>query len=224
MARDMADRGQLKLCVGDHDPSFAIRRKAQAKRTLTWSEGEVARLVKAAIRIGQPGLACIVAVAWDTQFSPGDARTLTAANLTVSDGVVVFERTRSKTGKAAIGTVSRRTARLVGAYLAAHPPGDIGPLFRNTGGEPYPTVDRLTTAFARLRARVFPGDTRTAMDMRRSGAVEANAGGVDAAALAAKMANNINQAAHLQETYMPVNPVSVARADEARRQGRARLR
>jgi hypothetical protein len=62
------------------------------------------------------------------------------------------------------------------------------------------------------------------MDMRRSGAVEAMAGNVDDGALAAKMANTISQATELQRTYLPVDPVSVARADAARLRGRAKLR
>jgi hypothetical protein len=33
-------------------------------------------LVKAAWRRGYRGLACIIATAWDTQFSPVDVRTL----------------------------------------------------------------------------------------------------------------------------------------------------
>jgi hypothetical protein len=38
------------------------------------------------------------------------------------------------------------------------------------------------------------------------------------------MANTIDQARELQRTYLPVDPVSVARADDARRRGRHRLR
>ena len=62
------------------------------------------------------------------------------------------------------------------------------------------------------------------MDMRRSGAVEAMAGNVDDGALAAKMANTIDQARELQRTYLPVDPISVERADNARRRGRNQLR
>jgi hypothetical protein len=62
------------------------------------------------------------------------------------------------------------------------------------------------------------------MDFRRSGAVEALAGDVDPAALAAKMANSMDQSKDLQRTYLPVDSTVVRLADDARLVGRARLR
>ncbi len=97
------------------------------------------------------------------------------------------------------------------------------PMFRAQNGAPFDEFT-MSKAFARVRERVFPGDTRTLMDMRRSGAVEALAGQVDPGALAAKMANSIDQAADLQHTYLPVDPAVVRRADEARRRGRQVMR
>jgi len=79
-------------------------------------------------------------------------------------------------------------------------------------------------SFRTIRGRVFPGDTRRLMDMRRSGAVEASAGGVDPNAHAAKMANTINRSQALQRTYQPVSLAAVQVADEARRVGRRRIR
>jgi hypothetical protein len=98
------------------------------------------------------------------------------------------------------------------------------PILRNRSGGAY-SKETLNKDFAKIRSRVFgPAETRKMMDMRRSGAVEAMAGEVDDGALAAKMANTIDQARELQRTYLPVDPVSVARADDARRRGRHRLR
>jgi hypothetical protein len=57
---------------------MGIRNIAPAPRWQRWSEGEAVRLVKAAWRHSYAGLACIIAVAWDTQFSPVDVRTLAA--------------------------------------------------------------------------------------------------------------------------------------------------
>jgi len=71
---------------------------------------------------------------------------------------------------------------------------------------------------------VLAGEVRQMRDMRRSGAVEAAAGDVSATALAAKMANSINQSKRLQDTYMPKRTATVKLADEARRRGRTRLR
>jgi len=78
--------------------------------------------------------------------------------------------------------------------------------------------------FADLRRAVFGRDEkRRLMDMRRTGAVEANAGGASVEAIAAKMANSIDQNRKLQKTYMPVNAAAVRAADEARKVGRRRL-
>jgi hypothetical protein len=75
-----------------------------------------------------------------------------------------------------------------------------------------------------VRESVFPGDTRQLLDLRRSGAVEAAAGGADPLTLSAKMANSIHQASDLQRTYLPAKVATVREADDARRIGRTRLR
>lgn len=218
----------MHYCLKDADPSQGVRRLAQKKRDKRWSEGEVVRLVKAAIRKDLLGLACIVAVAWDSQMSPGDVRTLTPSQRRER----LFTTARAKTGKAALGTISRRTERLINAYIEALASAGViiapdAPLFRGAkrlnAWSPYED-DTLSKAFRRLRESVFPGDTRTIMDMRRSGAVEAVVGGVDTGHLAAKMANSIDTATALQATYIPVDPVAVRLADDARRIGRERLR
>jgi hypothetical protein len=103
------------------DPSLGIRNRAPTPRWQRWTEGETVRLVKMAWRDGYHGLACIIAVCWDTQFSPVDARTLADRHRAIIDGHLVFDRQadgRTKTGRAAIGTVSRRTERLVSVYLS----------------------------------------------------------------------------------------------------------
>jgi len=132
---------------------------------------------------------------------------------------------RAKTGKAAIGTISRRTERLITAYLAAlganlHPDAI---LFRNRSGNPY-RQDTLADDFGTLREAIFPGDKRRLMDMRRSGTLEAIAGGAEGFALAAKMANSIEHSNALHRTYAPVDEVAVENVDEARLRGRRKLR
>lgn len=74
------------------------------------------RLVKQAWRDGFRDLACIIAIIWDTQFQPADVRTLAARHRHVQDDRLVFNRLdegRQKTGKPIVGTLSRRTERLV---------------------------------------------------------------------------------------------------------------
>jgi len=73
------------------DPSLGVRNLAPAPRWQRWSEGEVVRLVKSAWRQGYGGLACIIAVAWDTGFSPVDVRTLAARHRALIGGRLVFD-------------------------------------------------------------------------------------------------------------------------------------
>lgn len=227
----------MKLCAPDSDPSLSIRKTGVAGRTETWREGEVVRLVKGAWRSGHRGLACIIAVAWDTGFAPVDVRTLTPSQAVTSGSEMAFTAGRAKTGEAAFGTLTRRTQALVEAYVDGldydlHDSAEIfrtkGYLPSKKGGRPRLPVpytkDSLIDDFADLRRGVFgKGETRRLMDMRRTGAVEANAGGASVESIAAKMANSIDQSRKLQKTYMPVNIAAVRAADTARRVGRRLL-
>jgi hypothetical protein len=210
------------------DPTLGIRNRAPAPRWQRWSEGEATRLVKTAWREGYFGLACIIAVAWDTQFSPVDVRTLCERHRAIAGGRLVFDRQadgRAKTGRAAIGTVSKRTEHLVEAYLAQcgaeRLPDAV--LFRMRKGSPYREAT-LAHDFEDIREIVYPGDKRRLMDMRRSGVVEAIAGGTDAMSLSAKLANSIGRSNELHKTYAPVDLEAVRNTDEARVQGRRKIR
>jgi hypothetical protein len=215
----------MKIASGT-DPSRGVRNRAPDPRYQRWTEGEAVLLVKAAWRHGYRGLACIIATAWDTQFSPVDVRTLQERHRAYVDGRLVFDRQsdgRAKTGRAAIGTVSRRTERLVTTYLAGTErlPGAV--LFRMRTGSPYREAT-LAHDFADVRDLAFPGDTRRLMDMRRSGVVEAIAGGTDVVGLSAKLANSIGRSNALYKTYAPVEIEAVRKADVARLQGRRKMR
>jgi len=227
----------MHLCTPNGDPSLAIRKEAVKGRTETWREPEVVRLAKGAWRAGYHGLACVIAVSWDTQFSPVDARTLTPAQAVTDGRDWGFMIDRTKTGEPAFGTLSRRTQRLVQTYVAGlgFELLDSAPIFRTRGfapgpkggrprvGAPY-TKDSLISDFSDVRRLVFgSAEKRRLMDMRRSGAVEANAGGASVEAISAKMGNSIDQNKELQRTYMPVNLVAVRAADEARRIGRKKI-
>jgi len=210
------------------DPSMGIRNRAPSPRWQRWSEGETVRLVKTAWRCGYHGLACVIAVAWDTQFSPVDVRTLRGRHKAIIGGRLVFDRQadgRTKTGRAAIGTLSVRTEQLVNAYYAElqidlHPDGV---LFRTRTGNAYGR-DILAHDFAAVRALAFPGDNRRLMDMRRSGVVEAVAGDAGPLGLAAKLANSIGRSNALHKTYAPVDIEAVRNTDAARLRGRRRMR
>jgi len=217
----------MKIARGE-DPSLAVVNTAPPPRHQRWSEGEAVRLVKGAWRKGYLGLACCIAVAWDTSFSPVDVRTLAARHRAIAAGRLIFDRQedgRAKTGRPAIGTLSKRTERLVITYLSTlgaelHPDA---PLFRTRSGDPY-REDTLADDFAAMREFVFKGDKRRLMDMRRSGTVEAIAGGATGVGLAAKMANSIDRSNVLHKTYAPVELEVVLDVDDARRRGRRRFR
>jgi hypothetical protein len=217
--------GSLRYCNRNEDPSLGIRRKTPRARDAIWLEGEAVRLVKRAWRMGYKGLAVVCAVAWDTSLSPVDVRRLTSAQRAKDGAGPLFFLDRAKTGRAAIGTVSKRTERLLEVYIESlgvelH---DDAPIFRNRSGAPY-SKDTLGDDFRTVRAVQFPGDNRKLMDFRRSGAIEATVGKVDPAALAGKMANTIDQSKELQATYIPHNTALVRLADDARISGRRRLR
>lgn len=215
----------MQYCDAEADPSKILRNTAPKGRKEVWQPGEVARIAKAAWRRGYRGLAALLAVAWDTQFSPVDVRTLTAAQRYRDGGGSYFLSRRGKTGQEIVGTLTRRSEWALDAYLEAVGASLMGdsPLFRNRSGQPY-TADTLGDDFRDVRELVFPGDSRVLLDIRRTGAVEALAGEADPAAMAAKMGNTIHQNRQLAETYLPRKAATVRLVDEARKRGRQRLR
>jgi hypothetical protein len=221
----------FKLCGRDEDPSLALRNRMPKGRSAVFAEGETVRLVKHAWRKGRRGLACIMAMAWDTQFSPVDCRTVAPRYWFADPAGSFFAKFRKKTQDTdsdaveAIGTLSRRTEALIKAYLAGLGTNLLpdSPMFRNVAGTSY-SKDALCRAFRKNLVEVFPGDKRKLMDFRRSGAIEAHAGNVDPLALATKMANSINRSKMLQDTYLPKRATTVRLADEARKRGRTALR
>jgi hypothetical protein len=96
-------------------------------------------------------------------------------------------------------------------------------LFRMRTGSPYREAT-LAHDFADICELVFPGDERRLMDMRRSGVVEAIAGGTDPLGLSAKLANSIGRSNELHKTYAPVEIEAVRKADDARLEGRRKMR
>jgi hypothetical protein len=213
-------------CDAPRDPSFQFSNPAPPPRGAVWSEGEAVRLVKQAWRSGYHGLAALLAVAWDSQLSPIDARRLQARQRRQDGLGTWFATDRTKTGKTALATLSRRSTAVLDAYLAklgAEPLG-AAPIFRNRSGAPY-SKDVVAKDFRVIRAKVFgKKETRTVADFRRSGTVEALAGKATAEDVSAKMANTLSQSNFLHATYAPTQLAAVRDADAARQRGRRRLR
>jgi hypothetical protein len=221
-------------CVTDADPSLGVRRQTPMPRNLVWYEGEAVRLVKRAIRMRYYGLAAALGVAWDTAFAPVDLVALTVAQLATPPVI----KDRTKTGEGAIGTVGKRTQRLLADYRATLPENLLGsaPIFYTRGaeagpkggrrwaGQPY-TVNKLGKDFRDVRDAEFPGDKRTiGNDFRRSRALEVLAGDAPKGALNAKMANSMEESRELRRTYTPVQTAVVQLADAAAVRGRRALR
>ena len=128
-----------------------------------------------------PGLAALLAVAWDTQLSPVDVRNLTESQRRRDPVGAWFSISRAKTGRAALGTLSKRTDRLLAAYVGSLGADLAGPahVFRNRTGQPY-SKDTLGDDFRAVRTALFgEGELRQLADFRRTGSTEALAGQVD---------------------------------------------
>ena len=231
----------LKYCQLEGDPSLAVVNTEPKGRRETWSEGEAVRLVKRALRMQYFGLAAALACMWDGAVAPVDARSLTFGQLRRDPNGHWFELSRGKTGRDAVLTLSRRTARLLDWYMRerfgdAEPMGGVR-IFQtkgytapkgSKGGRPRQGVAYTRNSFSEdfraVRSIEFPGDTRMMIDFRRSGSTEAVAGGVEGTALSAKLANSLSESKKLEQTYVPVRVEMVRRADAARLEGRRALR
>jgi hypothetical protein len=214
------------FCELERDPSLLFANSAPAPRQAVWREGEIVRLVKVAWRQGYRGLAACMAVAWDSQLSPVDARTLKASQLQRDPIGWYFKLDRAKTGRGALATLSRRAERVLLAYMKAFGAELVGDaaIFRNRSGAPY-SKDTLGDDFRDIRELVFgSGERRQMADFRRTGSVEALTGGADPEALSSKMANSLSQSNHLHKTYGPVQLAKVREVDVVGSRGRAKLR
>jgi hypothetical protein len=216
------------------DPSLAFVNTAPDPRQDVWQHHEVTRLVDHASACGKPGLAALMAVIWDTMLSPGDARVLTPGQRARDTQGAMFFLDRAKTGRAAVGTLTPWSERLLESYIAGLSVEllDNAPIFRTAGSQPGPkggrrwlpqpySTSKMDQDFREVRAAVFGKDERRQLaDMRRSGAVEGDAGGAELTDQSNKMANTVAASSRLRKTYNPVNVVSARRFDEARERGR----
>ncbi|RTL84620.1 MAG: hypothetical protein EKK29_13280 [Hyphomicrobiales bacterium] len=213
----------LKYCVKDADPALGVVNTEPARRQELWHYREAATLVKTALRAGYPGLAALIRYLGTAHY-PVDVRTLTPAQRARDEQGEFFRIARAKTGREAVGTLSKAAVRIMDGYLAQLG-AEIAPgaaIFRNRSGAPY-SKDTLGDDFRKVRALAFgPNERRTLADFRRSGASEALRGGASMEALGQKLANDVASSAHLARTYVPVDESIVRTADRARREGRKR--
>jgi hypothetical protein len=131
-----------------------------------------------------------MAVIWDTMLSPGDARMLTPGQRARGAQGAMFFLDRAKTGRAAVGTLTPWSEQILERYVAGLGVDllDNAPIFRTAGSEPGPkggrrwlpqpySTSKMDRDFRELRTAVFgKEESRQLADMRRSGAVEGDAG------------------------------------------------
>jgi hypothetical protein len=206
------------------NPTHRIANSAPAGRKEIWYEPEVKALIAKAKELGYRGLALAIAIAYDTQMQPVDVRQLTLAMKRRDENGVWFETKRGKTERDVYATLSKETEEHLNCYLAELPFAvpDDQPFIRNRSGHIY-SKDTLGDDFRAVRNVLFPGDTRRMMDLRRTGNVEAIAGGAQPTQLAAKLANTLAQSNAIFGTYSPTQLQVVRQADEMRRAGRQKL-
>ncbi len=230
----------------DADPSKPVANGAPEPRQAIWKRREVLKLVQTAWRNGFYGLAACMATAWDSMLSSIDARSMTSSQASHDGaGGTLFFLDRAKTGKAAAGTLTPWSQAILLAYLKTLGAELLAstPLFWTRGGRPVSrrgvtgqwggdhgggahiaprpyTKSSLVQDFATVRELAFgPDEKRQLSDMRRSGAVEGDAGGGSITDQANKMANSVDTNKRLRHTYNPVNVASVRRFDDARAVG-----
>lgn len=236
-------------CDGFADPAKSFANSAPDPRHQIWLRHDVLKLVQVAWRHEFYALAACMAVAWDSMLSPIDARTLSAGQASRDTIGLLFFLDRAKTGRAAAATLSKWSQAILLAYIEKLGLEllDHTPLFWTRGGRPVsragktgqwggdhgggrhvaprPYSERaLQKDFAIVRAIAFGAEEwRQLADMRRSGAVEGDAGGGSVTDQSNKMANTVSASNRLRKTYNPVNVASVRRFDEAREKGAGQL-
>lgn len=132
-----------RYCMGA-DPSLGIRRKTPKARNAIWLFDQARIVIDGAGALGFKGLQAALSVAWDTLMSPVDVRTLTLAELTGDGPAAPFRIDRTKTGKAAVGTLSTETQTLLTTYIEGLGATLLpdSPVFRTRGAAPGPRGGR----------------------------------------------------------------------------------
>jgi len=217
----------MGYCQRDADPSKALINRNAPARQERWSGREIIRIGCSAWRAGDKGLAAIMAVMWSGMMSPVDARLLTpACRLKNQQGKLLsaFHFNRAKTGEQTIAPLTRRSEAVLMAYMGTMNVIALDdPLFRTAkGGVPF-TKNILGKTFKKYRDALYPNDTRTLADIRRSGATEASVGDVEGYKLGMAMGNGIANTKSLRKTYMVGTEAVVNPVNEARRIGRKRI-
>ena len=163
-------------------------------------------------RMGFKGLAAAIATGWDTQLSPIDIRSLTPAQDVRDVRGLTFLLEPAKTGRAAAGTLSRRSEMIVD-FMSPASASNCWPIRRFFAIDRAAPTQRIRWEMISALCALPYSDrkTRTLADFRRSGAIEAAAGGADAGTIAAKMANTLSASNAFTSLYPSRDDESASR-------------
>lgn len=204
-----------------YPPTRGVRMKTPPARRQRWRAADVWPVIRAAWRGGQPEIAVLVAIAYDTGLRPGDIRRLTQADLAGWR----IRIAQAKTGQAVQCTLWPETRRLVKLYLARRRAAGLEllpgtPLLRGPRGGPLSATELSRRARVVMRAAGLDESLRLA-DLRRTASSERAEAGASAAELAAGGGWSIGRGAQILDTY---NPATAALAEAAQAKRRAARR
>lgn len=215
----------VRLKLNMPSPAKAVSNPQPQGRSQIWLASEIDDLVKTAAEIGETGMAVAIMIAWDTLFSPVDIWTLSKPRVKKDATGWYIERPRTKTDKAAFGSLSPATAGALFQYLddlGVEVLGDAH-LIRRRSGNAYREKNYFAQDFRAVREAAYPGDKRQFMDIRRSGNVEADAGDATKEDMGEILANGLASSTFLENTYTPPTVTKARKVAEQRLAGRLRL-
>ncbi|MGE0828056.1 MAG: hypothetical protein AB7O04_01745 [Hyphomonadaceae bacterium] len=169
-----------------------------------------------------------IGIAYDACLSPVDVRSLTLSRIKGSGIDRWIETARKKTGEVQKHALSEDTCARLGGYLAAAAEAKITfkpeeEILRQPDGWRLYTKDRWEKHFRWTRDTALPGDARRLMDMRRTGNVEADLGGMSRADRGELLANGLGKNNFLERTYTPATVVKSRQSLQKRQEARALL-
>ncbi len=208
-----------------HNPTLAVRVKKPKPRMVHWQPAQVRAAILGAWRRRWYGVAVAVALAYDTGLRPQDLRALTPRGLGTDRVTLTPKKTDHLEGRDEPRDfpIWPETVRLIERYkrrFGAILPADM-PLLRSVSGRPFNSRHHLAKQLRIvLRAAGIP-DAVQLRDLRRTGNIEAVAGGATGPQLAARLDHAIERGEQILDTYAPPSFEAAKAAQDARRKARS---
>ncbi len=213
------------------DPTQHIRNRKPKARQAFFAPEEIALMVQAAAKLSMTSMSLCIRLMYETARAPVDARNLNEGALCMSPEGPYIDRAREKTGVDGYQAISQELYDDILAYIATlgvslHPDAPIfrrhaPPIRKRRKVEPWKDSDEFARDFAIVReAALGAGETRRAMDIRRTANLEAALGEASPEDRAALLANGLDKDKSLDAVYTPPTLIAARRANAAREAGR----